>query len=61
MLDFAGGNVRAGGNEFELFIVKGGSAVLDVQIGYNKKNACGLEVLICKAICPQQFGAPISK
>ena len=57
MLDFAGGNVCAGGLEIELFIVKSRSAILDIQLGYYEKDARGFEVLVGKAIGTQKFGS----
>ena len=57
MLDFAGGNVGAGGHQIELFIVKGGSAILDMQFGYDEKDARGFEVFVGEAIGAKQFGS----
>jgi len=57
VLDFAGGNVCAGGFEIELFIVKSGSAIFDAQLSYYEKYARGFEVLVCQAIGAKQFGS----
>jgi len=57
VLNFAGGDGGAGGFESKLLIIKGGSAIPDIQFGDDEEDACGLEVFICQAICPQKFGA----
>lgn len=57
MLDLAGGDAGAGGFESKLLIIKGGSAILDVQLGDDEEYACGLEVFVGQPVCPQQFGA----
>jgi hypothetical protein len=57
VLNLAGSNVGAGGFESKLLIIKGGPSILDVQLRNDEEYACGLEVLVGKAICPQEFGS----
>jgi len=52
VLNLTCGNVSAGGFESKLLIIKGGSSILDMQLGDDEENACGLEVLVGKAVCP---------